>query len=392
MPPPRQNKELARGYRILILRLTDVKKSGSQAYLDGNKTGRYEGKLLSVNSLSSNNQPSLRPSATEKRVIFHSELGSASHDKRGGHSQSLYERIQTFENNKKYSAGIASITKIYRLEKNIDICYYSDIEHHNNNGNLIKKHFVFSLEKVVANILTSSNVRRAAFTLAEVLITLGIIGIVAAMTLPVLIANYREKEIIAKAKKNYSIAMQAFQLAQAEAESPGDNSVIYTGATTADDVAKAFSKYVKGGQLCLCNSKDGICKDLNYKVLYSAYKNKYGKLYPPAIILPDGGVLFIGLSEFKCQKTETSGPLLDSDGNIMYNPDGTVKKWHDFRDSCGNITIDINGAKKPNKAGYDVFQFTVWSNRTGKAQWDVMGSSSLFSILSGGKLKYNTNK
>ncbi|MFQ8625261.1 MAG: type II secretion system protein [Candidatus Gastranaerophilaceae bacterium] len=40
-----------------------------------------------------------------------------------------------------------------------------------------------------------------AFTLAEVLITLGIIGVVAAMTMPVLIQNHKEKETVAKLKK-----------------------------------------------------------------------------------------------------------------------------------------------------------------------------------------------
>ena len=88
--------------------------------------------------------------------------------------------------------------------------------------------------------LYSSLKRNAAFTLAEVLITLGIIGIVAAMTMPSLIANYKEKEIITKAKKTYSVVTQAFKLAQADAGMPGDNSVIYTGASNSDDVAKAF--------------------------------------------------------------------------------------------------------------------------------------------------------
>ena len=37
--------------------------------------------------------------------------------------------------------------------------------------------------------------RKAAFTLAEVLITLGIIGVVAALTMPSLIAHYRKQEI-----------------------------------------------------------------------------------------------------------------------------------------------------------------------------------------------------
>lgn len=43
-----------------------------------------------------------------------------------------------------------------------------------------------------------------AFTLAEVLITLGIIGIVCAMTLPALIQKNQDKELISRAKKVYS--------------------------------------------------------------------------------------------------------------------------------------------------------------------------------------------
>ena len=42
---------------------------------------------------------------------------------------------------------------------------------------------------------------KKAFTLAEVLITLGIIGVVAAMTMPSLIQNYKERETVSKVKK-----------------------------------------------------------------------------------------------------------------------------------------------------------------------------------------------
>ena len=58
--------------------------------------------------------------------------------------------------------------------------------------------------------------RKAAFTLAEVLITLGIIGVVAAMTLPTLIANYQKKETVARLQKIYSQIAQVIQLAEAE--------------------------------------------------------------------------------------------------------------------------------------------------------------------------------
>ena len=62
----------------------------------------------------------------------------------------------------------------------------------------------------------STHAKRAAFTLAEVLITLGIIGVVAAMTIPTLIANYQEKQTISKLQKVYASLKNAFELAKVE--------------------------------------------------------------------------------------------------------------------------------------------------------------------------------
>ena len=50
----------------------------------------------------------------------------------------------------------------------------------------------------------------SAFTLAEVLITLGIIGIVAAMTLPSVIVNYQKQEALTRLKKSYTTVANAF--------------------------------------------------------------------------------------------------------------------------------------------------------------------------------------
>ncbi len=55
---------------------------------------------------------------------------------------------------------------------------------------------------------------KTAFTLAEVLITLGIIGVVAALTLPTLITNYQKKETVSKLKKVYSELQQATLMAR----------------------------------------------------------------------------------------------------------------------------------------------------------------------------------
>ncbi|MFQ8625497.1 MAG: type II secretion system protein [Candidatus Gastranaerophilaceae bacterium] len=48
-------------------------------------------------------------------------------------------------------------------------------------------------------------IRRCAFTLAEVLVTLGIIGVVAAMTMPVLIQNHQEKVTVTRLKSLFRI-------------------------------------------------------------------------------------------------------------------------------------------------------------------------------------------
>lgn len=52
------------------------------------------------------------------------------------------------------------------------------------------------------------------FTLAEVLITLGIIGIVAAMTIPTLIQNQQKRKMEAVLKEDYSIIQQVMKFTE----------------------------------------------------------------------------------------------------------------------------------------------------------------------------------
>lgn len=186
--------------------------------------------------------------------------------------------------------------------------------------------------------------------------------------------------------------LQALKLAQADAGIPGDNSVMYIGVENANDVAKNFSKYIPNGHLCLSNSNDKLCNDLKHNVLLSAYKDQYGPLSLPAIILPDNGVIHFTLSQ-KCVDTVVENWLRDPvSGEPLYNDDGTPKVSRDIRNACGSIFIDVNGSKNPNKFGYDAFGVTVWADNIGKPSWNVYGTDSLFSILSGGELKYNTNE
>ncbi|MFQ8626689.1 MAG: prepilin-type N-terminal cleavage/methylation domain-containing protein [Candidatus Gastranaerophilaceae bacterium] len=91
---------------------------------------------------------------------------------------------------------LSSCTAFFRGCKKSKTCYNSDMLHHNHGGIFMKRIY--------------------AFTLAEVLITLGIIGIVAALTMPALIADYKKKEDAAKLKKAYTIINQAFKLSEVD--------------------------------------------------------------------------------------------------------------------------------------------------------------------------------
>ena len=80
----------------------------------------------------------------------------------------------------------------------------------------MKQKFVFTLVKEATHVGLLPIIAKAGFTLAEVLITLGIIGVVAAMTIPNLIANTRSHQYRSTLKKSVSTLSQAARMAQAQ--------------------------------------------------------------------------------------------------------------------------------------------------------------------------------
>lgn len=90
-----------------------------------------------------------------------------------------------------------------------------------------------------------------AFTLAEVLITLGIIGIVAAMTIPNLIETYQKKRTAIEVKKAYTELNQILRMAIADYGEPSGWSY-YDTDELAQWVQTYFEPYVKitGGEIC----------------------------------------------------------------------------------------------------------------------------------------------
>lgn len=146
------------------------------------------------------------------------------------------------------------------------------------------------------------------FTLSEVLITLGIIGVVAAMTLPQIVHNYKKQEVEAKLKKFYTTMSQAVKLSEV------DNGPAYY--------------WTKDARM---SDEDGviIANPTGALAFYERYLAKYLKL----IAEPEEGKLKIALS----------------DGS-------TVSMGIGY---CLDMNFDYNGDKGANTLGVDKFDFLL---------------------------------
>ena len=119
----------------------------------------------------------------------------------------------------------------------------------------------------------NKKVKYYAFTLAEVLITLGVIGVVAALTLPAVIANHKRLESVSRLKKAYTTISQALTRAQVD---NGDISVWDSLATDSVDDDKDDAKVVKDVETYILpylsnviEAKYGSLKDFGYSPYYT---------------------------------------------------------------------------------------------------------------------------
>lgn len=85
---------------------------------------------------------------------------------------------------------------------------------------------------------------RNGFTLAEVLITLGVIGVIAAITMPTLIKNYKKQYTVNKLKETYTILSQALQRAVVENGEP-KNWIYNDGDFFVENYLSPYLKIIK---------------------------------------------------------------------------------------------------------------------------------------------------
>lgn len=162
-----------------------------------------------------------------------------------------------------------------------------------------------------------------AFTLAEVLVTLGIIGVVSAMTIPTLIQNHQRKVFVTQLHKVYN------EFQQAAVQYMTDRNALNlkeAGLTTNESADAWIKKYFKVIQDCSDNPE--ACFAINeYKYMNGNSIEIFGN----------------GVNQY-----------IISDGTAVYvtaDGDGRVNVW-----------VDLNGKKGPNIIGRDVFATKLYNN------------------------------
>ena len=170
------------------------------------------------------------------------------------------------------------------------------------------------------------NMKKGAFTLAEVLITLGIIGVVAALTIPTLIQNHKRSEATARLKKFTSSIQQAILFAENEQGTP------------------AF-EWSPGADY------DTDEKQKNYDASYE-YWNHYLAKYIKFVKIEKG--------------VYNSDDEANSKNTKVYFEDGSTVELS--LGNCMDTIIDINGDKNPNEMGRDQFLFFIPTQKSN--QWE----------------------
>ena len=277
----------------------------------------------------------------------------------GGVKSSRSKGLQDFiihhpEDNMSLRGAESSATKQSSLLSNVEnfddktvSSVSKKFEQVSNNATLKTVEQTAGLPRSQGYLLPRNDMRKkAAFTLAEVLITLGIIGVVAALTLPTLISNYQKRVYVNQLKKSYSVLSNGFRLMMA-----------HDGVTELKDT-EAFS----GMGTAVCGSIDGVANNILTNNCSSIREGLAS--------------VFSGIQLAPCDeppiKYLNGNPLSTTDLNrkstltCVKFPDGSEIYGYRFIKSSGGtmgtFRLDINGPKNPNTVGRDIFVFFLFND------------------------------
>lgn len=186
---------------------------------------------------------------------------------------------------------------------------------------------------------------KTGFTLSEVLVTLGIIGVVSALTLPTLVKNHQRQVYVTQLHKVYNQMSQAVELYMNDTRSSSLSETRLRN--NGSELKKFFNKYFKVAKDC--NGSYVPCFADEYKSLdgSTTINPKHWKCNV-VVTLADGAAI--------CADSQTEGATKDeNDEDINNGYDGT---------NVIALEFDVNGKQGPNVYGRDYFSFEI--DATGK--------------------------
>ena len=184
---------------------------------------------------------------------------------------------------------------------------------------------------------------KGAFTLAEVLITLAVIGIVAALTLPGLIQNHNEKA--------WSTAKDLWEKKLTETVRRMNVDGVMTGHESTEDFMNTFKNYMK--VIKTCDNSD-INKCYSPKIVTTGKDDALEEIETDGLTSASS----MGLKEWQTNTNTMSFVVADGTTVIMaYQPECPYADPIEdtgSQVSCMGYMVDVNGKKGPNRVGKDI--------------------------------------
>ena len=177
------------------------------------------------------------------------------------------------------------------------------------------------------------SLKKAAFTLAETLITLTIIGVIAALTIPNLISSYQKHTYVVGLKKAYSQLQNAMKMIPITQGCPAGD---YDCVGWNDEWRKATN--IEGQEF------NGILENKRTYLLSKQFKIT-NLCYRPFT------------NNTICEKNAVL-PHPESYHGYFITEDGMHYGYSSYGEGIG-IFVDINGVQNPNKMGRDQFSFDI---------------------------------
>lgn len=205
-------------------------------------------------------------------------------------------------------------------------------------------------------------VARRGFTLAEILITLGIIGIVAAMTIPTIAARSTHKKLQSQFKKTYAELNQATRAFYADTDIPVHD----------------YDVLIKAGVDTTSSNWDSnalLNKFMSYYKGFTKASNSVWSSFDKLHNIKNLNLNGIEVKDYPC---DISVVYMDSVGRL-YSMDDTSTAYPTALPYGPKICVDINGIDKPNRWGYDRFVFVFTEENavipyTG-ISWNTLGKN-----------------